>query len=366
MTEDADQSHGGDRLHLNGVVLPGEEPVDLWVVDGRVTYEPVADATTIAENVWIMPGLADAHCHIGLDQHGAIGRDEAEEQARIEREAGLLLVRDAGSPSDTRWIDDRHDLPRVIRAGRHIARPKRYIRNFAAEIEPEDLVAEIEQQIAAGDGWIKLVGDWIDREVGDLKPLWPADVLAAGVARAHELGGRVTVHHFGEEGIDDLLDAGVDGIEHGTGLTDATIGRVVEQGVALVPTLINIENFPSIAAAGEEKFPTWGKHLRNLHANSGQVFRSCAEAGVTMYAGTDAGGIMAHGLISDEIAALAQVGGNEFALGAASWRAREWLGVDGLTEGASADLVCYDADPRVDVAVIGAPSRVLLRGAVVR
>ena len=33
----------------------------------------------------------------------------------------------AGSPADTRWIDDRADLPRIIRAGRHIARTRRYI-----------------------------------------------------------------------------------------------------------------------------------------------------------------------------------------------------------------------------------------------
>lgn len=353
-------------LHLHGVVLPEGEARDLWVVNGTITFEPVAGAETVATKVWILPGLADAHCHIGLDKHGAIPADAAEEQAITEREAGVLLVRDAGSPSDTRWVDDRADLPRIIRAGRHIARPKRYIRNYANEIEPEDLVGEIERQIAAGDGWIKLVGDWIDRAAGDLKPLWPADVLAAGVARAHELGGRVTVHHFGEEGIEDLLDAGVDGIEHGTGLTEPTIARAAEQGVALVPTMINIENFPGIAASGEEKFPTWGQHLRALHARAPETFRACVDAGMTLYAGTDAGGMVRHGLISDEIARMAEIGGAEFALGAASWRSREWLGVAGIAEGASADLVCYDADPRQDVSVIHTPSRVLLRGAVVR
>lgn len=353
-------------LHVRGIVLPDGEERDIWVVDGRITFEPQASARTVAENVWVLPGLVDAHCHIGLNTVGATTAEEAEEQAVTERNAGVLLVRDAGSPSDTRWVDDRRDLPRIIRAGRHIARPKRYIRNFAAEIEPDDLVAEIEKQIAAGDGWIKLVGDWIDREVGDLKPLWPADVLTKAVARAHELGGRVTVHHFGEEGVDELLDAGVDGIEHGTGLTPDTIARAAEQGVALVPTMINIENFPEIASRGEEKFPTWGKHLRHLHAKSAETFRACAEAGMTIYAGTDAGGMLKHGLISDEVAMMAEIGGSEFAVGAASWRAREWLGVEGLTEGAPADIVCYDADPRADVAAIGAPSRVLLRGAVVR
>ena len=73
-------------------------------------------------------------------------RETQEQQAITNREAGALLVRDAGSVSDTRWIDDREDLPKIIRAGRHIARSKRYIRNYGWEIEPEELVAYVEQE----------------------------------------------------------------------------------------------------------------------------------------------------------------------------------------------------------------------------
>ena len=131
--------------------------------------------------------------------HGAVPTHVAEQHALAERAAGALLLRDAGSPADTRWMDDRPDLPRLIRAGRHIARPKRYLRNYGAEVEPDELVAEVERQAARGDGWIKLVGDWIDREVGDLAPLWPVEAARAAIARAHELGCRVTAHVFGEQ-----------------------------------------------------------------------------------------------------------------------------------------------------------------------
>ena len=70
----------------------------------------------------------------------------SEKQALTDRDAGTLLLRDAGSPSDTRWIDDREDLPRIIRAGRHIARTKRYLRNYAHEIEPGDLAAYVRRE----------------------------------------------------------------------------------------------------------------------------------------------------------------------------------------------------------------------------
>ena len=84
----------------------------------------------------------------------------------------------------------RDDLPRLIRAGRHIARPKRYIRDLGVEVEPEELVAEVERQAAAGDGWVKLAADWIDRDLGDLAPVWPDDALGRGDRRARTSSAR--------------------------------------------------------------------------------------------------------------------------------------------------------------------------------
>ena len=353
------------RLHLNGVLLPGGEVTDLWVVDGVLRTEPVADAVTVCTGAWVMPGLVDAHCHVGLGPHGPVSADVAESQAVADRDAGTLLIRDAGSPVDTHWIDDRADLPRIIRAGRHIARPLRYLRNYAEEVTPDALVEEVARQAVRGDGWVKLVGDWIDRDIGDLAPLWTADVAAAAIARAHELGARVTAHCFGEESVHVLVRAGIDGIEHGTGLDGETIALMAERGVALVPTLVNLENFPGFADAGEAKFPAYARHMRALHSRRFATITAAIEAGVSVYAGTDAGGTISHGLVGTEIGLLARLGGSEFALGAASWRARDWLGAPPVTDHAWADLVVYDADPRENPDVTRHPRLVILRGRVI-
>ncbi|MGH8867941.1 MAG: amidohydrolase family protein [Actinomycetes bacterium] len=354
-----------EALHVRGVVLPEQEHRDLWIVDGRVTYEPVSDATTAAEG-WVLPGLVDAHCHVGLDEHGGVPGDVQERQALEERDAGVLLIRDAGVPPDTRWIDAREDLPRVIRAGRHLARTKRYIRNYGHEIEPEDLVAYVVAEAQRGDGWVKLVGDWIDRDKGDLGPCWPREALEAAITAAHEHGARVTAHVFGEDALPDLLGAGIDCIEHGPGLTDETIATMATRGVALVPTLINIDEFPAFAAQGEARFPAYAQHMRDLYARRDETFRAAYEAGVPLYAGTDAGGVVAHGLVGREVMALHRAGLTaEDALAAASWRARSWLGHPGLDEGDPADLVVLAADPLDDLEAVTAPARVLLRGRVV-
>jgi imidazolonepropionase-like amidohydrolase len=354
------------RLHLSGVVLPEGEHRDLWVVDGVIHTEPVADAETVARDTFVMPGLVDAHCHVGLESRGAVSDAEAEQHALADRDAGGLLLRDAGSPADTRWMDQRVDLPKIIRAGRHIARPMRYLRNYGAEVEPEDLVAEVERQAARGDGWIKLVGDWIDREVGDLVPLWPAAVAKQAIDRAHQLGCRVTAHVFGEQALAELVEAGIDGIEHGTGLSDAVTEQMAERQVALVPTMVQLENFESYAAAGEAKFPAYARHIRSLYATRFERFAKAHEAGVPIYAGTDAGGFLPHGLVGQEMAALGAFSSPEYALGAGSWRARAWLGhPPTLAEGVPADLVVFDADPRRDLGVLAHPSLVVLRGNIV-
>ena len=355
-------------LRLTGTVLPSGEQQEIYLSGGLVIDRPTAaDVTTVSSGGWIVPGLVDAHCHIGLDRQGAVDVETQEAQALTNRAVGALLVRDAGSPSNTRWIDDREDLPKIIRAGRHIARSKRYIRNYGWEIEPEELVAYVEQEALRSDGWVKLVGDWIDRDAGDLTPCWPAEALTAAIARAHELGVRVTAHVFGAQAMPDLLAAGIDCIEHGTGVSADMIDQMAANGVALVPTLLQLESFPMYADQAESKFPAYSAHMRDLYARRLRTLQAAVEAGVPVYAGTDAGGVLSHGLIAAEIAKLTTIGMTPTqALAAGSWSAREWLGVPGeLTVGTPADLVVYDADPRLDPAVLAHPSRIVLRGKLV-
>ncbi|ADB33790.1 amidohydrolase [Kribbella flavida DSM 17836] len=356
-------------LRLVGTVLPAGERQEIHLSGGLVVDRPAAaDVSTVSTGGWIVPGLVDAHCHIGLDQHGAVDQVTQEQQAIADRDAGALLVRDAGSAADTRWIDDREDLPKIIRAGRHLARSKRYLRNYGWEIEPDELVAYVEQEARRSDGWVKLVGDWIDRDAGDLTPCWPAEALTAAIARAHELGARVTAHVFGEHALPDLLAAGIDCLEHATGLRPEMLDEMAARGVAIVPTIIQLENFPGYADQAEAKFPRYAAHMRDLFARRHETLRHAVEAGVPVYAGTDAGGVLGHGLVAAEIQALTQIGmTGEQALGAGSWAAREWLGVPGeLVPGAPADLVVYDEDPRRDPAVLDSPRLIVLRGRIVK
>jgi imidazolonepropionase-like amidohydrolase len=352
-------------LHVRGRGLPDEGPVEWWIVDGKLSAEPVPEVDTVFDGGWILPGLVDAHCHVGWGQHGPVDIKEAIGQAEAERDVGALLLRDCGSPIDTRSLDDYENLPRIIRAGRHLARPKRYSRGIAIELDESALPEAVATQARRGDGWVKLVGDWIDRDIGDLAPSWSDDVLAAAVDAAHALGARVTAHVFGEEALPGLLKAGIDCIEHGTGITDDVIDLMVERGTALVPTLINIDRFPGIAEGAAAKYPTYAAHMRDLYAKGRHRIAAARAAGVPIYAGTDAGSVIAYGRIADEVDALKGIGMTATdALGAACWDARQWLGRPVLEHGASADLICFTDDPRAGAEVLQRPDLVILRGRV--
>ncbi|MEU1585251.1 amidohydrolase family protein [Micromonospora sp. NPDC005710] len=357
-------------LHVRGVLLPDDEVRDLWLVDGRVTFTPVPGAETVVDGGFVLPGLVDAHCHIGIARGGApiTSLDQARELAHVDRDAGVLAIRDAGSPYPYPELDDEPDLPRLARAGRHVAPPKRYLRDIGVEVDATDVAATVAAQARAGNGWIKLVGDWIDRGVGDLAPAWDADTLTAAVQAAHDAGVRAAVHTFSETAVEIMVRAGVDSVEHGTGLTLDLIDEMARQGTALVPTMINIATFGGIAEQARGKFPGYAEHMLALRDGFPEVVRAAHEAGVPIYVGTDAGGGIDHGLAAEEMLLLHERAGMApiDVLAAASWGAREWLGFPGLVEGGLADLTVYPEDPRSDLRVVRAPSRTILRGRVVR
>jgi imidazolonepropionase-like amidohydrolase len=357
-------------LHVRGVVLPDDEVRDLWLTEDRVSLQPQPGAVTVSTGGFILPGLVDAHCHIGIAAGSRAVRslDEAKKLAAEDRDAGVLAIRDAGSPYPYPQLDDDPDVPRLARAGRHVAPPRRYLRDIGVEVPAAQVPATVAAQATAGNGWVKLVGDWIDRGTGDLAPAWDAGTLRAAVGAARAAGVRIAVHTFSEEAVDVLVRAGVDSVEHGTGLSLDLIDEMARQGTALVPTMINIETFGDIASVAQDRFPGYARHMLALRDGFPAVVRAAYEAGVPVYVGTDAGGGIAHGLAAEEMLLLRDRAGMPAVdvLRAGSWGAREWLGFPGLVEGGLADLVVYDEDPREDLRVVRSPRHVILRGRVLR
>jgi len=278
------------------------------------------------------------------------------EDLHAHLDAGVTMIRSPGLAGDPpAWFGRDPDVPRAVHAGRWIAQHGQFFDGWGRRADLAELPAVAAEQ-AARTGWAKVIADWMpgDEQI-------PAGVLRAVAAAVHAVGGRVAVHSQHPAGGAAAVNAGVDSLEHGMGLDPALLPQMARQGTALTPTML-------VIAAGLNKWrhgpecPRKDWYLANATGHR-RLAAAAAEAGVTVLAGTDS---RPHGRVADEVRALAAAGLRpQDALASASWSARSYLGLGGLSPGAPADAVVYDADPRSDLGQLDAPKAVVLRGRLV-
>jgi imidazolonepropionase-like amidohydrolase len=354
-------------LHLRGVVLPEDEVVDLWVIGDRISREAVSDAETVVRGGWLVPGLVDVHTHPGAKEPGdPLDDDVLRRDAEAQRDAGVTLIRTPGSAARLpHWFGEQPDLPRVRSGGPWIATLDGFFPGWGRRESLESLADAAVEEAQASGGWCKVIADWSRGEGSDRRyePTVPHDVLAEVVRRVHEVGGRVAVHSQHQYGCEAAVLAGADSLEHGMHLDLNLLDRMARQGTVLVPTMFTFSDVPESVDRNPPKSAALRDWLLSGWDRHPNLVRSAHEAGVTVLAGTD----LETGVIADEVAWLMRAGlPGHAAVGAASWVAREWLGFSGLAEGAAADIVAYDEDPRVHPEGLRHPSRIVLRGSVVR
>ncbi|MDD7465548.1 MAG: amidohydrolase family protein [Actinomycetaceae bacterium] len=353
-------------FHLTGT-LRGTDLSDVWVADGRIHHRAPAvnDAREISElSGFIYPGLVDAHHHPGMS-HSAEPVSDAQMLRRLEicRANGVTFIRDAGGQRNAGAVCGT-GLPKVIYAGQHIARFKRYTRYLAVEVEPDDFVAEVQRQARAGTGWVKIVADWIDRSLPepDLAPLWPADILRDGVQAAHDLGAKVMVHTFAAQTVRSVLDAGVDCIEHGTGMDAEQMVEARERGILLDPTVFQVNRFPEFAAAGA-RFPLYQRRMLEMHERLDERLEQMVQAKSLFVMGTDTAENVAERPLPVELVTAVDHGmPPSVVMKAASYGGRQLLGLSAWEDGAAADFVVYGSDPELDIQQVLHPQAVLIDG----
>lgn len=342
-------------LRVRGVALPDANAVDLYADGDQWTTDPVPHAELVAEG-WLVPGLVDAHTHPGAEAPGKpMVESVLREDLREHVAAGVTMIRAPGLAADPpEWFGRDDDLPRAVHAGPWIAQHGQFFDGWGQRADQAELPRLAAAQ-AARTGWAKVMADW---HPGD--EVLPVEVLRQIVAAVHAVGGRLAVHSQHAAGGFAAVQAGVDSLEHGMCLDPALLSQMADQGTALTPTLSVISS--SVAEVRKRPDGPIKDWILAGAAVHGELAAAAAEAGVTVLAGTDS---RPCGRVIDEIRALVDAGVPAHqAIGAASWSARAYLGLAGLTEGAPADAVVYDADPRGDLSQLAAPRAVVLRGKV--
>ena len=108
---------------IEATVLPGGEHRTLWIVDGRLTFVPQADAVDLVPpGGYVLRGFVDAHDHVDFPQcelPAGTREDYVRRNLRQNAGAGTVLLRDMGASARTLdALVHAPGEPRTLAAGR--------------------------------------------------------------------------------------------------------------------------------------------------------------------------------------------------------------------------------------------------------
>jgi imidazolonepropionase-like amidohydrolase len=385
---------------IDGTGLPAVRPGALLVMGDRIsatgaealaTAPPEAGVVDLA-GCTLLPGLIDAHLHLdgwrSMDRTDFVLMDDGLRAIGAARDAARMLavgftsVRNLGGvaavavkravaageiPGPRLQVSvkgiyqsggqgDRAWLPLDLVRARESCR---------LADGPDDCRRAVRDMVRAGADVIKIASSGGPRS---MVPHFSQPELEALVDEAHRMSFPVACHAIGAEAIRNAVRAGVDSIEHGYGLDQATADEMARRGTFLVCDLLVRHRY---ATRGPEYGYSRAATDEAAEATAlGKVsLRVAREAGVRIAFGTDYGGqpILRPDELADGLALMIDAGvppleairaATAEAAAVMRWEDR----VGALRPGLLADMIAVHGDPTADITVLQCPTLVLQGG----
>jgi len=368
------------------------EPIADGVVaveQGKITYagpssgfvQPKGEVNLIdAGGRTVLPGLVDLHVHMiihykrPVEHHleRAIGATLMNGVANCDRalRSGITTVRDCGAGHlgifALRDSINSGEVkgPRIFAAGKAICMTGGSSwEALCREADgPDECRKAAREQLrrpgtifVSADGADHLKVMATDQGYSRTRVQMTVEEMAAVAEEAHKMERRVAAHVGGAAGAMNCVKAGIDSIEHGNVLDEASIEAMRKAGTSYVPTLaVYWEPAVRGTAGGFTQHEVgyckiyYGPHKRS--------FEMALEAGIRIGAGTDSGSLT-HVLgksLHQELQLLVEYGMTPAsALRAATSVAAEILGQESrlgsLEVGKLADVLIVDGNPLADI-----------------
>ncbi|HBG74809.1 MAG: hypothetical protein A2X25_07030 [Chloroflexi bacterium GWB2_49_20] len=362
---------------LCGLLIDGEheEPVKgAWLTISDGLIESLSDSKPAGSGDYfdlsrytVLPGFIDCHDHVCLDPGDEIAQAQeplawlairGAANVRMIVESGVTTLRNAGE-------HERIDLslkkaidagmipgPHLLTAGLWICRTGGAGYWDEKEVDgPWEIRKAIREEVKHGADWIKIMvtGDFTSPNSDATTSDFTREEVFVAVDEAHRLGKKISAHAHGGPGVDYLIEAGVDSIEHGFYLTQSQLHEMAKKGIFLCST------YGIIAAIiAEPTSPDYSregciKYIENIP----RVLTKAIHENVPIVVGTDGN----HGKMAIELEALIKSGyTHSQAIKSLTSQAARFLGLESQTgsikKGFKADLVIIDGDPLNDIYAI--------------
>lgn len=340
----------------------------------------------------VLPGLVDMHVHLCADSRdGALDRlpgctdadldTVLDEALRRQLHAGVTTVRDLG---DRHWAAvERRDwtggsstalAPAIVASGPPVTSLRGHCWHMGGEVDgPEQIRSAVARRAERGVDVVKVMasGGALTPGTDVMHCQFTLDELRLLVDEAHAAGLPVTAHAHGLPAIEQAIDAGADGIEHctcltesGVAISDALLEALAARKVAVCPTLGIAPGAvppPGVLAILER----FGLRIEDRVRHFARMHRS----GVRLVSGSDAGvgSGKPHGILPEAIGDLVDGGVSAAdALASATSVAAQECGLAArkgwLRAGRDADLLLVDGDPLRDITALRRPVAVMVHG----
>lgn len=345
---------------------------------------------------WVSPGLMDAHTHLTLTEipggapfesfylkessafRGFRGLKNAQDLVR----AGFTTVRDVGNDANYATEDLRRvigqgwfDGPTILSSGKIIAPFGGQSNAIPAEQgpfwrfeyidadTPDEVRKAVRENIYYGVDVIKLVAD-------NNPYYFSLEEIRAAVDEAHKAGRTVAVHVLGADAANNVIEGGVDSLEHGFYLTDAQLQRMKDKNIFLVSTDFPKSHLQAMGGTGPGADPP-----DILSAKIVDRLQRARRIGVKLAFGTDSVIDMPHrtrpDLMLDYLAVWREAGvpPSEI-LRCMTTNAAELLRLDrvrgAIAPGFAADIIAMPADPLANIEALREVNFVMKDGKIVR
>ncbi len=347
---------------------------------GDITVPQDANKLDYGDKV-LLPGLIDCHVHLCMSaDDNPLARlyedsDDmlllrAAKNARLALKAGVTTLRDCGGRNGVTFSireamkKNIINGPRLMLSGRPLTITGGHCFFLNGEADGVDGVRKaVRQLIKEGADFLKMMASGGGMTPSTIKklPYYTVEELTVAADEAHRLGRKIAAHCHSTKSIEDVLEAGIDTIEHASFLSPddgqrrfepAIAERIVASGTYVCPTI----SAGRKAIRPEKRTDEYKSRLQVDMQDSRLALMY--RAGVKIIAGTDAGVRYTAFDNYPLCLELAVAGGmtNMQAIQSGTGIAAEALGISNMVgtvqPGKEADIIAVDSDPLEDISAL--------------